>query len=279
MLESGNQDAYQSIRKSLRASMQEMARIQSHLELHLARGLVSGARPGGKESNGSAGAGGFTIRQLASLHEEVQQHLQQSQGLLQALPALSRQDADRYAAQRQKKAAAAAAQKPASPISSQADPFIVYCDGSCRSDLDAGSGGPGGWGVLFLHGSQEQEWHGSEFKTTHNRMELMAAIEAIKAMERMQQPFFARIHTDSQYVQTGISERVHGWKDAGWKKVKNIDLWKELYRFAHERGHQIEWVWVPGHSGIEGNERADLLARSGTQRALGILAGGVGRAA
>ncbi len=134
----------------------------------------------------------------------------------------------------------------------------IWADGGCR-----GNPGPGGWGVLLKAGSNEKELWGGEPATTNNRMELTALIRALEAMKR---PVRARIHTDSQYVQKGISEWIHGWKRNGWKTsdkkpVKNADLWQELDTLT--RQHQLEWLWVKGHAGDPGNERADALANRG----------------
>ncbi len=134
----------------------------------------------------------------------------------------------------------------------------IWADGGCR-----GNPGPGGWGVLMRAGEHEKELWGGERDTTNNRMELTAVIRALEAMKR---PVRARIHTDSQYVQKGISEWIHGWKRNGWKTsdrkpVKNADLWQELDRLAAQ--HRLEWLWVKGHAGDPGNERADALANRG----------------
>lgn len=132
----------------------------------------------------------------------------------------------------------------------------IYTDGAC-----SGNPGPGGWGALLRIGGQEKELSGFDPNTTNNRMELMAVIEALRALKR---PIAARVHTDSQYVQKGISEWIHGWKKRGWltadrKPVKNIDLWQALDAAA--ACHRIEWLWVRGHAGHAENERVDVLAR------------------
>ena len=139
-----------------------------------------------------------------------------------------------------------------------ADQIQVWTDGAC-----SGNPGPGGWGVLIKDGDNETEKHGGEPATTNNRMELTAVIRALQALKR---PCRARIHTDSQYVQLGISRWIHSWKKNGWKTadkkpVKNADLWRELDELAQK--HNVEWVWVKGHAGDEGNERADALANLG----------------
>jgi ribonuclease HI len=140
----------------------------------------------------------------------------------------------------------------------------IWADGGCR-----GNPGPGGWGVLLRAGTHEKELWGGEPATTNNRMELTAVIRALEAMKR---PVQARIHTDSQYVQKGISEWIHGWKRNGWKTsdkkpVKNADLWQELDGLAAK--HRLEWLWVKGHAGDPGNERADALANRGIDELTG----------
>ncbi|NJN69692.1 MAG: ribonuclease HI [Nitrospira sp.] len=138
----------------------------------------------------------------------------------------------------------------------------IYTDGAC-----SGNPGPGGWGVLLRIGDAETELCGGEPATTNNRMELLAVIEALQSLT---EPTTARVYTDSQYVQKGISEWIHGWKQRGWKTagkepVKNEDLWRRLDALAS--GHQLEWHWVRGHNGHTENERADALARSGLEQA------------
>lgn len=132
----------------------------------------------------------------------------------------------------------------------------IYTDGACR-----GNPGAGGWGVLLIHDGREKELSGAEAHTTNNRMELLAAIRALEALKRPGTR--ARIYTDSQYVIKGIKEWVASWKRRGWKTadrkpVKNQDLWERLDALAS--AHDLEWHWVPGHSGVEGNERVDQLA-------------------
>ena len=134
----------------------------------------------------------------------------------------------------------------------------IYTDGAC-----SGNPGPGGWGAVLLYGDHERELSGGAAETTNNRMELMAAIEALQALKR---PCQARLHTDSTYVKDGITDWINRWKRNGWKTaakkpVKNVDLWQRL-DVARER-HNVSWHWVRGHDGTEGNERADLLAREG----------------
>lgn len=138
----------------------------------------------------------------------------------------------------------------------------IYTDGAC-----SGNPGPGGWGAILRKDDTEKELFGGEALTTNNRMEMTAVIEALRALKS---PVEARVHTDSQYVQKGISEWIHGWKRRGWKTankepVKNEDLWRELDRLAAQ--HRIEWIWVKGHAGHAENERADELARRGVELA------------
>jgi ribonuclease HI len=141
------------------------------------------------------------------------------------------------------------------------DPIHIYTDGACK-----GNPGPGGWGALLQSGAHERELFGGEAQTTNNRMELLAVIRALQALKR---PARLVIHTDSQYVQKGISSWIHSWKARGWltadrKPVKNADLWRELDALAV--GHAIEWRWVRGHVGHPGNERADALANRGVSQ-------------
>jgi ribonuclease HI len=136
----------------------------------------------------------------------------------------------------------------------------IFTDGAC-----SGNPGPGGWGAILRTGAVEKELFGGEALTTNNRMEMTAVIRALEALKR---PVLARVHTDSQYVQKGISEWIVGWKKRGWKTadkqpVKNEDLWRELDRLAGL--HQLEWLWVRGHAGHVENERADALARRGVE--------------
>jgi len=134
----------------------------------------------------------------------------------------------------------------------------IYSDGACR-----GNPGPGGWGALIRFKGTEKELFGGEAATTNNRMELTAVIRALEALK---QPSKVCLYTDSQYVQKGISQWIHGWKRNGWKTadkkdVKNKDLWVELDELR--KRHDIEWHWVKGHAGHAENERADALANKG----------------
>jgi ribonuclease HI len=134
----------------------------------------------------------------------------------------------------------------------------IFTDGSCR-----GNPGPGGWGAILRSGSTEKELFGGEAATTNNKMELTAVI---RALEALRQPSKVSLYTDSQYVQKGISEWIHGWKRNGWKTadkkpVKNKELWVELDELRKK--HDIEWHWVKGHAGHPENERADQLANKG----------------
>lgn len=144
---------------------------------------------------------------------------------------------------------------------SLSDVVEIFTDGACK-----GNPGPGGWGALLRLGSKEKELCGGEPRTTNNRMELTAVIRALEALKRRSK---VKLHTDSQYVQKGISEWIAGWKRRGWKTadkkpVKNVDLWLELDQLATQ--HDIEWLWVRGHAGHEGNERADVLANQGCEQ-------------
>ena len=135
-------------------------------------------------------------------------------------------------------------------------PVDIHTDGACL-----GNPGPGGWAALLVHEGRERELAGGEALTTNNRMEMLAAIMALEALKS---PCQVVLSTDSQYVQKGISEWIHGWKRKGWKTasgspVKNVDLWLALDSAA--RVHQVEWKWVKGHAGHPENERVDRLAR------------------
>jgi len=134
----------------------------------------------------------------------------------------------------------------------------IYTDGACR-----GNPGPGGWGALLIAGKRTKTMHGGDPETTNNRMELTAAIEALNALKG---PREVVLHTDSKYVMDGINEWMPNWKKRGWKTaarkpVKNKDLWQALDEAVGR--HDIEWKWVKGHDGNEGNEMADALANRG----------------
>ena len=135
---------------------------------------------------------------------------------------------------------------------------IIYTDGACR-----GNPGPGGWGVLIEYGESRKQLYGGDISTTNNKMELTAAIMALKEVK---EPCEIILYTDSKYVLQGIEEWIHNWKKRGWrgankKPIKNIELWKELDELRDE--HNIKWNWVKGHSGDPGNETADMLANRG----------------
>jgi ribonuclease HI len=139
------------------------------------------------------------------------------------------------------------------------DKFVeIFTDGACK-----GNPGPGGWGVLMRYGEVEKELCGGEANTTNNRMEMLAVISGLEALKKSTK---VRVVLDSQYVQKGMNEWIHGWKARGWKTaakqpVKNVDLWQRL-DLAVAR-HEVQWQWVKGHAGHEGNERADQLANKG----------------
>ncbi len=134
----------------------------------------------------------------------------------------------------------------------------IYTDGACR-----GNPGPGGWGVWLKYVDTEKVLYGGEQETTNNRMELMAAIQAL---EILKYPCSIKLHSDSKYVLQGITEWMANWKKRGWKTaakkpVKNEDLWRRLDEAMQK--HTINWTWVKGHSGNVGNEKADQLANQG----------------
>jgi ribonuclease HI len=131
----------------------------------------------------------------------------------------------------------------------------IFTDGACK-----GNPGPGGWGAILRSNGKERELSGGESPTTNNRMELMAAIEALNALTK---PCRVQLWTDSNYVRDGITKWIHGWRRNGWKTadkkpVKNTELWQALLEAAAP--HRIEWHWVKGHAGHPENERADALA-------------------
>ena len=139
----------------------------------------------------------------------------------------------------------------------------LFTDGAC-----SGNPGPGGWGVLMIYGDARKTLNGGEVQTTNNRMELTAAIQALESLTRS---CAVDLYTDSQYVRQGITQWMHGWKRNGWKTadkkpVKNADLWQRLGDAV--KRHQVEFHWVKGHAGHEGNERADQLANQGVDSVL-----------
>lgn len=139
-------------------------------------------------------------------------------------------------------------------------PVNIWTDGACK-----GNPGWGGWGAYLRQGRHEKSLCGGEPETTNNRMELMAVIQALRALKR---PCKVVIHTDSQYVQKGMTEWLDNWKRRGWrtadkKPVKNADLWQVLDELTHE--HELTWQWVRGHAGDPGNEKADALANQGVE--------------
>ncbi len=141
---------------------------------------------------------------------------------------------------------------------------VIYTDGACSRNP-----GPGGWGALLIYGGERKELKGGEAETTNNRMELLAAIRALEALNRRCR---VDLHTDSNYLRHGITEWITKWKRNGWKTanrkpVKNDDLWQRLDEL--QAGQDVDWHWVKGHAGDEGNERADQLAREGMEPFLG----------
>ncbi|MEQ4619429.1 MAG: ribonuclease HI [Corticimicrobacter sp.] len=147
----------------------------------------------------------------------------------------------------------------------------IWTDGACK-----GNPGPGGWGALLRYGAHEKTLYGGELDTTNNRMELLAVIEALGALRRR---CAVVLHTDSRYVQQGMTEWLPNWKRRGWKTadkkpVKNVDLWQRLDEQVAR--HDVRWQWVKGHAGDPGNERADQLANQGVDVALGRAPGHAG---
>jgi ribonuclease HI len=141
----------------------------------------------------------------------------------------------------------------------------IYTDGACR-----GNPGPGGWAAVLSVAGHEKELTGAENLTTNNRMELQAVIAALQALKR---PVDVRLYTDSQYVRRGVLEWLPQWKARGWKTadkkpVKNQDLWQLLDGEVVK--HRIQWHWVPGHSGVPGNERCDALANAAIDALLAV---------
>lgn len=145
----------------------------------------------------------------------------------------------------------------------QSELVVIYADGACK-----GNPGPGGWGAWISMGGHSKELCGGEPVTTNNRMELTAVIRALQALKRACD---VKVYTDSVYVQKGMTEWLKSWKARGWrtadkKPVKNDDLWLELDAIAQQ--HNIEWLWVKGHAGDAGNERADALANQGVAQVM-----------
>ena len=148
-------------------------------------------------------------------------------------------------------------------VMSELKPIKIYTDGACK-----GNPGVGGWGALMESGEHIKEIYGGEVLTTNNRMELMAVIEALQSLK---QPSYVMVYADSQYVLKGINEWLVNWKKRNWrtsdnKPVKNVDLWQRLDALAVQ--HKVEWIWVKGHAGHAGNERADALANKGVEAQL-----------
>ncbi|WP_044564621.1 ribonuclease HI [Azospirillum sp. B4] len=154
---------------------------------------------------------------------------------------------------------------PAPDPSAKPSPRVeIFTDGAC-----SGNPGPGGWGAILRWNGTERELKGGEPDTTNNRMELMAAIQALETLKR---PVKVDLHTDSQYLRDGITKWIHGWRAKGWltadkKPVKNVDLWQRLSAQADR--HEVVFHWVRGHAGHPENERADQLAREGLAEARG----------
>ena len=150
-------------------------------------------------------------------------------------------------------------------FSGQGSPRVrIYTDGAC-----SGNPGPGGWGAVLLYNGERKEICGGEINTTNNRMELEATIQALQALKRRST---VALFTDSRYVTDGITQWIDGWKARGWrtagkKPVKNMDLWQLLD--AQTSNHDVTWHWVKGHDGDRENERADMLARRGIPKPAG----------
>lgn len=148
-------------------------------------------------------------------------------------------------------------------VEKQSELVVIYADGACK-----GNPGPGGWGAWISMGEHSKELCGGEPVTTNNRMELTAVIRALEALKRACN---VKVYTDSVYVQKGMTEWIDNWKKRGWrtadkKPVKNDDLWQALDVLAQQ--HKIEWLWVKGHAGDVGNERADALANQGVAQVM-----------
>jgi ribonuclease HI len=140
------------------------------------------------------------------------------------------------------------------------DRVIIYTDGACDPNP-----GPGGWAAILMYKDHMKEMSGGEARTTNNRMELIAAIKALNSLKRA---CSVTVHTDSQYLQRGVTQWMSGWKRRGWLrgtgKVKNLDLWQELDALTQK--HDVKWQWVPGHAGHQFNERCDELAREAIKK-------------
>jgi ribonuclease HI len=145
-------------------------------------------------------------------------------------------------------------------VAGKDEPVIIYTDGGCRPNP-----GLGGWGAVLMHGNHRKELSGAEADTTNNRMELTAAVAALEALKRNCRVV---LHTDSEYLQKGVTEWMPAWKRNGWKRkvgaVKNLDLWQKLDRLVQE--HEVKWHWVKGHAGNLYNERCDELATEAMAR-------------
>ncbi len=155
--------------------------------------------------------------------------------------------------------------------SQSASNVVIYTDGACR-----GNPGPGGWGASLRFNGHRKNLYGGEANTTNNRMELMAVMQGLNSLSRTCR---IQIYTDSKYVLNGITQWMPNWKKNGWKTaakkpVKNVELWQQLDAALHQ--HQVEWSWVKGHSGDEGNECADTLANQGIDEMLKKQATGRG---
>ena len=151
-----------------------------------------------------------------------------------------------------------------------ATPVVIHTDGSCSPNP-----GAGGWGAILRYGEHVREICGGEPDTTNNRMEIMAAVQALRHLTR---PTVVHLYTDSTYVRNGITKWVLGWERNGWmtaakQPVKNVDLWQRLQAACAR--HRVEWFWVKGHAGVADNELADELATRGMQEAIDLSASGV----